>query len=242
MRARLGALSGQPLGGIAGRASSARPASSPLPHHHRGAKCAHCRARRRQRAKACAASCAIVSFLSAISWIASAWVWLFTSSMPPELRDRQRAERAAHVCDHIEHSTAAGQTPLRMASDLVRALVVGMPADIVFAISSSARFVNADPNKKMDVNWKLLIGLLWTVVIISVVVVMIQGPEHARQNSHLIAVRWVRGIGGIVLFASAAWALVRQRLSRTRTGSVVFGAIASVLIGAYLVRLGLSPR
>ncbi len=161
--------------------------------------------------------------------------------MPPELRDRQREERAAHVCDHIAHSTASGQTPLRAASDLVWALVVGLPADIVFAISSSARFVQADPNKETGLNWKLLLALIGAVAVSAVAVVMIQTPEHVRQNSHLLAVRWIRGIGGIVVFVAAARALVRQGLSRTRNGSVVFGAIVCAVIGAYLVRLGLSP-
>ena len=150
-----------------------------------------CFARRRQRAKACGASCAIVTFLSVVSsWIARAWVWLFTLSMPPELRDRQREERAAHVCDHIAHSTASGQTPLRAASDLVWALVVGLPADIVFAISSSARFVQADPNKEDGPELETIASPYRAVAVSAVAVVMIQTPEHVRQNSHLLAVRW----------------------------------------------------
>jgi hypothetical protein len=184
-----------------------------------------------------------VSALSVVAWIVNAWVWLITLLMPPELRDRQRAERSAHICDHIEHGEAAGHTSLRTATDLAWALVAGMPADIVFAIGSSARFVNAGPNEEMQPNWKLFVGLIWVVVIISVVVVMIQGPEHVRQHSHLLAVRLVRGVGGIVLFLSAALALVKHGLSKTRKGSVAFGVIASsVLIGAYLVHLGLAPR
>jgi hypothetical protein len=181
-----------------------------------------------------------VSFSSVVSGIATAWVWLITSVMSPELRDRQRAERSAHLCDQIEHSTAAGQSSLQAAGDLALALVVGMPADIVVAFTS-ARFVKADSNEDVHVNWKLLVAVIGAIAVIAVVVVMIQGPQQVKQNGHLLWVRWLRAIGGIVLLRVAAQALLRQGLSRTRKGSVVFAMIVCVLIGAYLLRLGLSP-
>jgi hypothetical protein len=184
-----------------------------------------------------------MSLLSATTRLATVWVWAITALMPHELRDRQRAERRAHLWDQVEHGEAAGQTPLRTASELVRALVVGMPADIAFAIGGAALFPKSESNGEMQPNWKLFVGVIWVVVIIAIGVVMIQGPEHVRQHSHLLAVRLVRGTGGIVLFLSAARALVRNALSKNRKNSVAFGVVASsMLIGAYLVRLGLSPR
>lgn len=152
----------------------------------------------------------------------------------------------------------------------MRALVVGIPADIVFAVTNLTLFAKADPNKEMDVNWKPLVDILgvlavlavvalsiisnrgganWqsllaligAVAVIAVVVLTIQGPEHVRQAGHFLWVRWLRGIGGSVMLFVALWALVARGVSGTVNVTMLIGAMACVLIGAYLVRLGLSP-
>jgi hypothetical protein len=184
-----------------------------------------------------------VSFLVAtVTWVESAWVRLITAAMPPELRDRHRAERGAHVLDYVADDAASRRSPFRTASCLFFGLVVGMPSDIAFAIQHSRAFsfTSTRSRRELNVNWKLLFGVLATATVVAIVVAMIQGPEHLRQSSHIPAIRWLRGLGGVVLLAGACRLLIAAPSTRRKPG-VALSAIVLLLIGVYMVRLGISP-
>lgn len=152
--------------------------------------------------------------------------------MPPELRDRYRAEREAHVLDQIEDDEISGTSSLRSAGRLLRGLIAGMPADIALAIR---------PFDEFEVNVHLLLTIVAVFAIVSVIVVRIQGADHLRHTAQISAIRWLRGAEGVLLLVGGGRLLTRSS-AKTRTRDLVISAAVLVLIGAYLVRVGVSPR
>jgi len=184
--------------------------------------------------------------LAVVVRLETLWVWLLTCPIPGEVRDRHRAEREAHLLDHLEYDEAAGCRPLRTAARIFLRFLVGIPEDIVFCVSQACagngRSKEADtPMTRRQALGGIAVAAL--ILVLTSAALVIRGPEHPEEPGHVSpapAERWLVGVGGEVALVAGVWVLWTgswmPRWARLGWG------IGLALVGLYLVHLGMYPR
>jgi hypothetical protein len=107
------------------------------------------------------------------------WVWLVTLLARADIRERHRAERAAHLVDHLNDDQAKGYPPIRVGARILLRFIAGMPADIVFFGHESA--VGIERSKEAVVSAMrsyALFGIVIAAIIVGVglTITIIEGP------------------------------------------------------------------
>jgi hypothetical protein len=68
--------------------------------------------------------------LARVTRVTRRWVRLYTAGLPPEVREARRAELESDFWEQEQEAAAAGCRPTRTALQVLRRLMLGMPADL----------------------------------------------------------------------------------------------------------------
>jgi hypothetical protein len=129
----------------------------------------------------------------------TAWVWLVTLSIPREVRERCRAERIAHLLDHVDDDRAADHTSTHTALGILFRLIVGLPADITYCTEQVSNSLHRRREQEGIVRLSRNDIPFWvaTAAIILAAVVAYAHLRHPSSNriSFLVAL-----VSGLIVF------------------------------------------
>jgi hypothetical protein len=164
------------------------------------------------------------------------WVWLVTLSMPCEERERCRAERIAHLLDHVDDDRAADHTSTHTALGILSRLIVGLPADITYCAEQLSTSLHRRRDQEGTMRWSRNDVVFWVAAAAIILGAVVAYAHFRNPSSNRVSFLGAL-VGGLIVFragAQFAWRGMRMHHSKP----LWFGAGIS-MIGLCVVALTL---